>query len=168
MARQVHESTVWDCHCAVEWIDRLLEEQRQKVSVVSHCSHISSAYTKLLHEIKPKPKTNLYVSMRSWISNRSIALKIRDQIPTFIRLFFVWKVLLIKKLLLRPHPRVSKPPQTLDELGESLALWEQLNGDQSKIEANFQPLYDQLKKKKHIFLYRFFAFILGSPNPLRP
>lgn len=39
--------------------------------------------------------------------------------------------------------RVSKPPQNLDELGDSLALWEQLNNDQPTIEAKFQPLYDQ-------------------------
>ena len=39
--------------------------------------------------------------------------------------------------------RVSKPPQTLEELGESLSLWEQLHNDQPKIEAKFQPLYDQ-------------------------
>ena len=39
--------------------------------------------------------------------------------------------------------RVAKPPQTLDELGESLALWEQLNNDQESIEAKFQPLYEQ-------------------------
>ena len=39
---------------------------------------------------------------------------------------------------------MSKPPQTLDELGESLALWEQLDQDQPKIEAKFQPLNDQV------------------------
>ena len=39
--------------------------------------------------------------------------------------------------------RVSKPPTTLDELGESLTLWETLNNDKPNIEAKFQPLYDQ-------------------------
>ncbi len=39
--------------------------------------------------------------------------------------------------------RVSRPPQTLDELGDSLNLWEQLNNDQPNIEAKFHPLYDQ-------------------------
>lgn len=39
--------------------------------------------------------------------------------------------------------RVSKPPQSLDELGVSLELWDQLNSDQPTIEAKFQPLYDQ-------------------------
>ena len=39
--------------------------------------------------------------------------------------------------------RVSRPPQTLDELGEPLSLWETLNADQPNIEAKFQPLYDQ-------------------------
>lgn len=43
------------------------------------------------------------------------------------------------------HSRVSRPPQTLDELGESLTLWEQLNNDQPNIEAKFSPLYDQFK-----------------------
>ena len=38
---------------------------------------------------------------------------------------------------------MSKPPTTLDELGESLTLWETLNNDQPNIEAKFQPLYDQ-------------------------
>ena len=42
-----------------------------------------------------------------------------------------------------PLCRVSKPPQTLDELGDSLGLWDQLNSDQPTIEAKFQPLYDQ-------------------------
>ena len=38
---------------------------------------------------------------------------------------------------------MSNPPQTLDELGESLNLWDSLNGDKPIIEAKFQPLYDQ-------------------------
>ncbi len=38
---------------------------------------------------------------------------------------------------------MSRPPQTLDELGDSLNLWEQLNNDQPNIEAKFHPLYDQ-------------------------
>ena len=39
--------------------------------------------------------------------------------------------------------RVSKPPQTLDELGISLELWESLNGGLSATEAKFPPLHDQ-------------------------
>nr|XP_022345562.1 dynein heavy chain 2, axonemal-like isoform X2 [Crassostrea virginica] len=38
---------------------------------------------------------------------------------------------------------VSKPPQTLDELGESLSLWEKLNGGLADTEAKFPPLHDQ-------------------------
>ena len=39
--------------------------------------------------------------------------------------------------------RVNKPPQTLDELGSSLELWESLNGGLSATEAKFPPLHDQ-------------------------
>lgn len=39
--------------------------------------------------------------------------------------------------------RVSKPPQNLDELGDSLSLWEKLHSEQAAIEAKFQPLHDQ-------------------------
>jgi dynein heavy chain len=38
---------------------------------------------------------------------------------------------------------VSKPPQTLDELGLSLGLWEKLNGGLGETEAKFPPLHDQ-------------------------
>lgn len=38
---------------------------------------------------------------------------------------------------------VSKPPQTLDELGESLTLWDKLNGGLGETEAKFPPLHDQ-------------------------
>jgi dynein heavy chain len=38
---------------------------------------------------------------------------------------------------------VSKPPQTLDELGNSLNLWEKLNYGLSETEAKFPPLQDQ-------------------------
>ncbi|XP_074657783.1 dynein axonemal heavy chain 2-like [Tubulanus polymorphus] len=38
---------------------------------------------------------------------------------------------------------VSKPPQTLDELGESLNLLDNLNGSLSEVEGKFQPLHDQ-------------------------
>eukprot|EP00106_Octopus_bimaculoides_P014248 XP_014781690.1 PREDICTED: dynein heavy chain 2, axonemal-like [Octopus bimaculoides] len=38
---------------------------------------------------------------------------------------------------------VCKTPQTLDELKESLKLWEVLNAEQGKIEARFQPLMEQ-------------------------
>ena len=39
--------------------------------------------------------------------------------------------------------RVSKPPQTLDELGESLELWSKLDTEKPETEAKFSPLYDQ-------------------------
>lgn len=39
--------------------------------------------------------------------------------------------------------RVSQPPQTLDELGESLTLWDKLNADKPTIEAKFEPLSEQ-------------------------
>lgn len=45
--------------------------------------------------------------------------------------------------LSHPFSRVSKPPQTLDELGDSLDLWENLNNGKEATEAKFQPLYDQ-------------------------
>jgi len=38
---------------------------------------------------------------------------------------------------------VSKPPQTLDKLGNSLNLWEKLNSGLSETEAKFPPLQDQ-------------------------
>ncbi|KAL4220766.1 Dynein heavy chain 2 [Mactra antiquata] len=39
--------------------------------------------------------------------------------------------------------KVSKPPQTLDELGTSLELWESLNTGLPTTEAKFPPLHDQ-------------------------
>lgn len=39
--------------------------------------------------------------------------------------------------------RVSKPPQTLDELGQSLELWDSLNSGLPTTEAKFPPLNDQ-------------------------
>ena len=38
---------------------------------------------------------------------------------------------------------MSKPPQTLDELGESLDLWAKLDTGKPETEAKFNPLYDQ-------------------------
>ena len=39
--------------------------------------------------------------------------------------------------------RVALVPQNLDELGEALLLWENLNNGKPEMEAKFQPLYDQ-------------------------
>ena len=39
--------------------------------------------------------------------------------------------------------RLTTPPETLDQLGESLSLLEQLQTDLSKIEARFPPLHQQ-------------------------
>lgn len=39
--------------------------------------------------------------------------------------------------------RLSAPPETLDQLGNSLALLEQLQQDLSNIEAKFPPLHQQ-------------------------
>ncbi|XP_046574741.1 LOW QUALITY PROTEIN: dynein axonemal heavy chain 2-like [Haliotis rubra] len=39
--------------------------------------------------------------------------------------------------------KVKRLPQTLDELGDSLNLWEKLNNDKPEIEAKFAPLNDQ-------------------------
>jgi dynein heavy chain len=38
---------------------------------------------------------------------------------------------------------VSQTPQTLDELGESLVLWEKLNNEQTSVESRIPPLFDQ-------------------------
>lgn len=38
---------------------------------------------------------------------------------------------------------MSQPPQTLDELGESLDLWNKLDTGKPETEAKFSPLYDQ-------------------------
>ncbi|KAI0228083.1 Dynein heavy chain 2, axonemal [Lamellibrachia satsuma] len=40
---------------------------------------------------------------------------------------------------------VTKPPNTLDELGQSLELWEQLNNDRTSTESQFQPLNEQFE-----------------------
>jgi len=39
--------------------------------------------------------------------------------------------------------RVMQTPQTLDELGEGLMLWEHLNTELPFIEAKISPLYEQ-------------------------
>ena len=46
-------------------------------------------------------------------------------------------------ILTSAHHRLSHPPQTLDELGDSLSLLEQLQNDLAKIEARFPPLHEQ-------------------------
>ena len=63
--------------------------------------------------------------------------------------------------------RVSKPPQTLDELGESLSLWEQLNADQPNIEAKFSPLYDQFQimQKYEVAIPEEVQVMLDNMNP---
>ena len=38
---------------------------------------------------------------------------------------------------------MSKPPDTLEELGDSLDLLEKLKNDQDQIEGRFNPLYEQ-------------------------
>ena len=38
---------------------------------------------------------------------------------------------------------MSRPPTTLDELSDSLNLWDKLYNGKSDIENQFQPLYDQ-------------------------
>ncbi|XP_030837708.1 dynein heavy chain 2, axonemal [Strongylocentrotus purpuratus] len=49
----------------------------------------------------------------------------------------------LHKFLKENQEKLSKPPQTLDELGDSLELLEELQKDQSGIEARFPPLYEQ-------------------------
>ena len=41
--------------------------------------------------------------------------------------------------------RVALVPQNLDELGEALIYWEQLNNEKADIEAKFPPLYEQFQ-----------------------
>ena len=38
---------------------------------------------------------------------------------------------------------MTQTPQTLDELGEGLLLWEQLNTELASTEAKIAPLFDQ-------------------------
>ena len=48
------------------------------------------------------------------------------------------------------QPRLSKPPETLEQLGDSLALLEQLKTGQEEIEGRFPPLYEQFNiLRKH-------------------
>ena len=42
-----------------------------------------------------------------------------------------------------PSCRLRSPPETLDQLGDSLGLLEQLQTDIPKMEAQFEPLNDQ-------------------------
>lgn len=42
-----------------------------------------------------------------------------------------------------PLPRLSTPPETLDELGDSLALLEHLQTEIPNTQAQFEPLNDQ-------------------------
>nr|XP_039250408.1 dynein heavy chain 2, axonemal-like [Styela clava] len=39
--------------------------------------------------------------------------------------------------------KVSQPPKTLDELGDSLDLWEKLNSERTKTESKIQPIHEQ-------------------------
>jgi dynein heavy chain, axonemal len=39
--------------------------------------------------------------------------------------------------------RINISPESLDELGEGLVLWERLNSEQSQIESRIPPLFDQ-------------------------
>jgi len=39
--------------------------------------------------------------------------------------------------------RLSRPPETLEELGDSIGLLDQLKGSQNEIEGWFHPLYEQ-------------------------
>ena len=52
-------------------------------------------------------------------------------------------VLLTDDFSLHRYNRLSAPPETLDQLGDSLALLEQLQQDLSNIEAKFPPLHQQ-------------------------
>lgn len=38
---------------------------------------------------------------------------------------------------------MAQPPQTLDDLGESLQLWDKLSSELPRIEEKFGPLYEQ-------------------------
>ena len=51
--------------------------------------------------------------------------------------------LLTDHFSLHCYNRLSAPPETLDQLGDSLALLEQLQQDLSNIEAKFPPLHQQ-------------------------
>ena len=45
---------------------------------------------------------------------------------------------------------MSKPPENLEELGNSLSLLEQLKTNQEEIEGRFPPLYEQFNiLRKH-------------------
>ena len=41
--------------------------------------------------------------------------------------------------------RLKTPPESLDQLGDSLSLLERLQNEQPKTEAQFQPLSDQFE-----------------------
>ncbi|CAL1538804.1 unnamed protein product [Lymnaea stagnalis] len=49
----------------------------------------------------------------------------------------------ITKYLEENKVKVAQAPQTLDELGESLALWDKLNGEVTTTEEKFAPLNEQ-------------------------
>lgn len=57
--------------------------------------------------------------------------------------FLVRIVLLTDYFNLYYLHRLSAPPETLDQLGDSLALLEQLQQDLPNIEAKFPPLHQQ-------------------------
>ncbi|XP_077988088.1 dynein axonemal heavy chain 2-like [Glandiceps talaboti] len=67
----------------------------------------------------------------------------QNKFTTLLRDMASQKLTELHEFLKENAEKLSKPPQTLDELGDSLNLLETLQNDQSKIEARFPPLHEQ-------------------------
>lgn len=56
----------------------------------------------------------------------------------FSNVFMSPNLILLSQLI-----RVSQPPKTLDELGDSLELWEKLNSERAATEDRIPPIHEQ-------------------------
>ena len=131
----------------------MLEEKIEPIKLVQHqatkCSNASITLCPTLlddvgredwtNQTRPTSsnkvfKRNHYVVSNTvgWCWKRRLNQSNSIYIYHFIFLLYVFN-----------HFRLSTPPETLDQLGESLALLEQLQQDLPNIEAKFTPLHEQ-------------------------
>ena len=112
-----------DTITSVEFV--LLDCSGLKFRIIAHCDEWQNRFHSLLHEMASQKLNGIYDSIQENTVRCVCVRQIERERERGFCCFF---------------PRLKAPPETLDQLGESLYLLDQLQGQMEATENEFEPL----------------------------
>ena len=140
-----------DTITAVEFV--LLDCSGLKFGIIAHCDEWQTRFHGLLHEMASQKLNGIHSRLeentKKWGHSCVYAFSSEHNYDAWFATYVEY-FMCAGHNSISPSPhlnpsRLKTPPETLEQLGDSLGLLEQLQGDIRATEAEFEPLRDMFK-----------------------